>query len=393
MILEKKKQYLDDYFTGLKKEIYTYAQVLWKQSVDSLYFGGGTPLLLWKQQLLDIVALIYEQFDMENIGEISFEMNPYPQDQVYDFIQTFQDIYKKVPRIRRSFGIQTFDNEILQDTWRNSTFPGLVDFLRWLRPLKRQTTVFNFDFIAFGKFHTTKTSRYFWNEQALKFFSAFVNSYFADSFSVYVLELFSWSLGHERQKIMSTSSYFGSDDEIYEEFSTLKNMLMDAGYHRYEISNFCQPGKWSVHNSTYWSMQNYIGFGTSAASFIKGELLENIRSLPAFAGVSPAWLQGLRWTNTINILDYVKGNTVDPEKIVPLKKKDFLAEQFFLALRTQQGIDDIKIYESVLIPDYQKKLEAFEKLWLVYLDGDLLALTDKGMDLYNTIVTDLLAYI
>jgi coproporphyrinogen III oxidase-like Fe-S oxidoreductase len=62
------------------------------------------------------MALLDEVFDLENIGEISFEMNPYPQDQVYDFIQTFQELYKKVPRIRRSFGIQSFDNQLLQAT-------------------------------------------------------------------------------------------------------------------------------------------------------------------------------------------------------------------------------------------------------------------------------------
>ncbi|MEI7919416.1 MAG: hypothetical protein WCH65_04385 [bacterium] len=51
------------------------------------------------------------------------------------------------------------------------------------------------------------------------------------------------------------------------EFETLKAMIFDSGYLRYEISNFCKAGKASIHNMVYWNMENYIGIGVSASSF------------------------------------------------------------------------------------------------------------------------------
>ena len=69
-----------------------------------------------------------------------------------DIIRQIQARFaKKYPRIRFSFGIQSFDNEVLTLSGRKSLFLGLVDFLRGLQPLKTDSTVFNFDFIAFGQ--------------------------------------------------------------------------------------------------------------------------------------------------------------------------------------------------------------------------------------------------
>jgi hypothetical protein len=49
-------------------------------------------------------------FDCENVGELSFECNPFPQDQVYEFVLDLQKSFKKYPRVRFSFGIQSLDN-------------------------------------------------------------------------------------------------------------------------------------------------------------------------------------------------------------------------------------------------------------------------------------------
>lgn len=56
----------------------------------------------------------------------------------------------------------------------------------------------------------------------------------------------------------SNPSYYGSDDEIMEEFLILKKYIEDAGYKRYEISNFAAAGKASIHNMVYWNMEPYI---------------------------------------------------------------------------------------------------------------------------------------
>jgi hypothetical protein len=56
-----------------------------------------------------------------------------------------------------------------------------------------------------------------------------------------------------------SQKYFGTDDEIMEEFLIVKEMVEDAGFGRYEISNFAAAGKASIHNMVYWNMEYYLG--------------------------------------------------------------------------------------------------------------------------------------
>ena len=94
--------------------------------------------------------------------------------------------------IRRfSIGIQSFDNEVLEESGRQYNFQACVDFLRKLTKVRMDHNIFNFDFIAFGKFNTTRKGDIQLRDPAkLDFFQNFVESGFADSFSLYTLELF-----------------------------------------------------------------------------------------------------------------------------------------------------------------------------------------------------------
>ena len=186
------KTIIDEYLENLKKEIKSYGEMLKKTELKTLYFWGGTPNLLGKEKLVELIKYIEMNFNLENLWELSFEFNPYPDEEIYGIIKYIQNIFwKKYPRIRFSFWIQSFDNEVLTLAGRKSSFVWLVDFLRGLRPLKEDNTVFNFDFIAFGKWNKSKKwNPYLWSQPALEFFNNFVSSQFADSFSLYTLELF-----------------------------------------------------------------------------------------------------------------------------------------------------------------------------------------------------------
>lgn len=106
-------------------------------------------------------------------------------------MQETQERYKDLPRIRRSFGIQTFDDSILEKTKRAYTFGALTMFLRSLPELKQQNTIYNLDFIAFGKGEQGKSSEYLPRTRTARgFFERLVGSYAFDGFSVYTLELF-----------------------------------------------------------------------------------------------------------------------------------------------------------------------------------------------------------
>jgi len=118
---------------------------IWKEGLSKIF----------KTNSLYFAHPLYFINHFEKCG--AFEFNPYPEEEIYEIIRKIQSRYaKKYPRIRFSFGIQSFDNEVLQLSGRHSLFLGLVEFLRGLQELKTDSTVFNFDFIAFGKRNQSK---------------------------------------------------------------------------------------------------------------------------------------------------------------------------------------------------------------------------------------------
>jgi len=71
--------------------------------------------MLTPEQLIDLWDFIKKNFDLEDLYELSIELNPYPIDEIYNLIKMFNVAFFKVNRVRYSFGIQTFDNQILND--------------------------------------------------------------------------------------------------------------------------------------------------------------------------------------------------------------------------------------------------------------------------------------
>ncbi|MBQ8407169.1 MAG: coproporphyrinogen III oxidase, partial [Clostridia bacterium] len=134
-------------------------------------------------------------------------------------------------------------------------------------------------------------------------------------------------------------------DEVAELYEYGKALLEEKGYYRYEISNFAKKGFESKHNLNYWQRGEYIGFGVSASSFMRGS----------------------RFTNTFSLDEYMKCiisgfyPAVTCEKV---SQEDAKFEFVMLALRTAKGVD-AKEYEkafgSKLEDDYAYALKKTEK--------------------------------
>ena len=381
---------MEVYLSALKSEIAQYGQFFPKTSIATLYFWGGTPNLIGANNLIDLITTVETHFDCSTLAELSFEFNPYPQEEIYDLVKSLQKAFgRKYPRIRFSFGIQSFDNEVLQLSGRKNSFLGIVDFLRGLQPLKQESSVFNFDFIAFGKWNQSKKGNpYLRSPSALEFFSSFVNSHFADSFSLYTLELFENQLRKKKKSdSLISGEYFWTDEQIYEEFSLLKSILLDAGYARYELSNFSLAGKSSIHNRKYREMENYLGLWLGASSFLAKKMLN--ADFLSFSGISKT-AEGLRFKNTSNFDSYCSGETIESTSFEALQEKDWLIEAFFLGLRTDRGIDELSQYTSILVPNYQEKLIQYQNEGLLIYHEERVVLTDTGMDVFNAIVTEIM---
>lgn len=299
--------------------------------------------------------------------------------------------------MRFNFGIQTFDDEILNESWRGYRFEELQGFLRQLIEYKKSTTLLNADFIAFGKWTKMGEKKILRNQEKINFFRNMVQSHIFDSFSLYTLELFPWSKRYyECSKEKNTHEKnglslkkYGSDDEVYEEFSFLKKIIFSAGYRRYELSNFSLLGKSSIHNRVYWTMEEYLGLGISGSSFLKEEIpiVKNDGLEKEMINWNGYWF---RFTHKDSIVEYMENPTWSFKESRFLNEKNYLIEKFFLGLRTSEGIRDITFFNKILIPNRQEKIQDFVQNWFMSQKDERIVLTDKGMDVYNTIVSELL---
>lgn len=159
-------------------------------------------------------------------------------------------------------------------------------------------------------------------------------------------------------------------------YALTKKILADAGYHRYEISNYARPGFECRHNASYWERTDYIGFGVAAAS-----LLKKSESNP----------QSRRFTNTSDLESYIKNPIDNHSEEELLTQKDEMEEFMFLGLRMMAGIST-ESFKEVFGRDFYEvygDIAANQmKQGLIKREGDRIRLTDMGIDVSNTVMAE-----
>lgn len=387
--LDKRTEFIQNYVDSILKEIEHWANIFPENEIKTIYFWWWTPSSIWKDNVIKIIDKISEKFNLEFLEELSIELNPDPFDETLDFIKSLNEKYPNLFRLRYSFGIQSLDDETLRLANRNYYFNTLVWFLRSLWNVKSHNNVFNFDFIAF--WHKEK----FWDQHRLNFFQDFITSWLVDSLSLYTLELFPGSIWYnnmiENWKLKIENSE--KDDLIYQEFDYLKDMVLDAWFRRYEISNFATLGKESLHNKVYWEMWNYIWLWINSSSFLKWKYLEKI-----IKNLENNWrlniedwkLNWVRFTNTTSWDKYNNWEYIDKEKTILLTDKDYKIEQFFLWLRTINWVENIDDYSGVLVSNYKEKIKEYIENWYIMIKDTKTILTDDWMSVYNYLITELI---
>ena len=137
-------------------------------------------------------------------------------------------------------------------------------------------------------------------------------------------------------------------------------------------------------------MEDYLWLWLSASSFINNRSSSfNLIKEKLFKEKKKN-CYGIRWTNTTYFPKYIWDERIEKSTIQPLSEKDYLIESFFLSLRTDRWVEDILKYKSILVNDWEEKISAFIKSDFLRLHENRVVLTDKWMDCYNGIVTELL---
>ena len=320
-------------------------------SVDTIYFGGGTPSLLTPSQLEVILACVYDCFKIDWQSEITLEINPGSVNE--EKLRAFRGLGVN----RASFGAQTFDDAELAKLGRSHTTADTLKTFADLRSVGFENV--SFDLIAGLPGQTLDG----WQrniKQALELGP--------EHLSFYLLEVHSGTplAEHIRRGIQPEPD----DDLAGVMYQWMLEQAAQAGYEHYEISNLCRPGFHSRHNTKYWTADAYYGFGCSAHSYDGA---------------------ARRWSNHRDVLKYVSVVEAGESPIVDeqqLSQTDVRAEAVFLGMRLMQGVNMRRYRESFgvdLRHEHAEDLDRFCKAGLVELDGDLIRLTRTGALLSNEV--------
>ncbi len=239
------------------------------QKIKTIYIGGGTPSLLTIQQLLKIQNAIESVCNFESDLEFTIEVNP------DDIDEDYIDKLKKSKINRISCGIQSMSNKVLEFSNRRSRKEQNLTALSLLQNTWNKN--FSIDLIC-GLPEETEQSFLQGLRKILSFNPNHISMY---------------SLTVEDETPLGNLINKGKIEYDYDFSDALwlksKEILENAGYFQYEVSNFAKPGFESKHNLTYWNHQTYVGVGSGATGTIY------------FDGG-----EGFRYTNTTDIFKYIK---------------------------------------------------------------------------------------
>lgn len=326
------------------------------ETIETIYFGGGTPSLLSISEIERILTAIRETFLLD-LKEVTIELNP--DDVTRDYLAGLKDL--GVHRV--SMGVQTFDEELLRFMNRTHTADEALKCLEILS--SSEINVFTTDLI-YGNPGQTEKMLSKDLDTLLKFDPPHVSAY---------------SLTIEPRTRLGKQVELGrllppEDDLVERHFELVEEKLKTKNINRYEVSNFAQSGSEALHNSNYWEHKNYLGLGPGAHSFWWKDPEK----------------KAARWENERDLNSYIKQKQSIQHELEYLDLHALAEERLMLALRTRKGIS-INELESRYGYSFSEKqhqyLQSKAEENKLILDHSL-RLTSSGLKIADALTLDIL---
>ncbi|MDZ8104220.1 MAG: radical SAM family heme chaperone HemW [Nostoc sp. DedQUE12a] len=315
------------------------------QPLKTIFFGGGTPSLLSINQLQRVLTQLEQRFGIASGVEISMEIDP----ATFDLEHLVG--YRSAGVNRVSLGVQAFSQELLQVAGRSHSVDDIFAAIDLIHQV--EIPEFSLDLIS-GLPH-----------QSLDRWQDSLNKAVAVSpthISIYDLTIEPGTAFGRYYK--PGDSPLPTDESTVKMYEMAQQVLTDAGYEHYEISNYAQPGHQCRHNRVYWENRPYYGFGMGAASYIEGKRFTRPRKTKEYY----QWVQA--------------GAVIDCEVTPP---KEVLLETLMLGLRLAEGVN-LAAFGQEKVEEICRYLRSyFDKGW-VEIVGERLRLTDPQGFLFSNVV-------
>ncbi len=342
------------YINALINELRAFKEYAGNITVSSIYIGGGTPTTLDVQDINRLFDVIKDLYTINNDCEITIEANP--ESVTLGKVQAYQ----KIGINRVSIGLQSTHNEILKDIGRLHDYETFLSTYKLFRDN-------GFDNISIDLISGLPAL----SVQDYKKTLDCVIGLAPEHISAYSLII---EHGSYFYTLLNKGKLTLDEDIDFQMFELTMETLNKAGYEQYEISNYCKNGLVSKHNSCYWLMKEYKGFGISASSYYDNVRRTNIATIKDYCNNSA----DLRSTEEI---DY----TLDERKRIE--------ETLFLGLRMLNGLAINSIYKRLNPKDLAQLKDKINRQineGYLHKENDIIRLTRKGIIYSNTCFSNLL---
>ena len=345
---------MNKYIEKLKEEIINEKNIYQNDyNVTTIYIGGGTPSILEKEHIKDILDILKEQLKNNKTKfqdiEITIEVNPGTAKE-----EKLKQ-YKESGINRLSIGLQSTNDNLLKEIGRIHNYQDFLITYNMAKKIGFENI--NIDLMIGLPNQTIKDLK-----NAIQEIKR-LNPNHVSVYSLIVEE------GTKIEQLLDQKILELPDEDLERKmYWYVKNSLELLGYNHYEISNFAKPRKESKHNLNCWEQKEYIGLGLAAHSYING----------------------IRYGNTNNLKEYIettnfqKIKNIEEEQTLEDRKKEYM----LLGLRKIQGVSISKFKEKYIenpLYLFRNELKKLVDEGLIKIDLDTIKLTNKGLNLANIV--------
>lgn len=324
-------------------------------NLQTVFFGGGTPSLLPVRQLERILNTLAQHLGIADHAEISIEIDP----DTFNLAQLVD--YQKIGINRFSLGVQAFQDHLLSICGRTHSTKDIDKAINLIH--QAQISNFSMDLIS-GLPHQTVEEWQFSLQKAIKWQPQHISCY----------DLVLEPLTVFGKQYQAGDKPLPADEVSADMYRLASQMLTEAGYCHYEISNYAQPSYQCRHNQVYWDNKPYYAFGMGAANYTQQKRFTRPRNRQDYF----LWVEKLRHNHGI----------IDAPQLTP---HDQLLETLMLGLRLAKGVNLSQIalkFGDKVVKQIIKFTQRYVKQGWVFLDSDYhyLRLTNPEGFLYSNVV-------
>lgn len=355
---------MEAYASCLCREIEAAGKLYPDHEVRTVFFGGGTPSILKKERICQIMEALRRAFSLAEDAEITIEVNPGTVDA--DKLAA----YYAAGINRLSIGVQSLQGNELQALGR---IHSTEDFFQtYSMAIKSGFNNINVDLMSAIPEQTLESC-----QDTLRQLLSLDRP--PSHISAYSLIIEEGTPFYENTPVLP-------DEEMDRLFYKITNdILKAAGYHRYEISNYAREGCECRHNRVYWERGEYLGFGIGAASLMQETRFSNIRDLQTYLKLLSG--EAADGPSTGQLTEHLR------QEVSHLTEREQMEEFMFLGLRLTEGVSKKRFFKTFgkkftdVYPGISEKLI---REGLLVQEGDRLKLTELGLDVSNRVMAEFL---